>query len=130
MTSEDEQKAIEKDYSRSWDEKEKRYLELSSEEGWEFIIPVCAMIKELRNQGYDRQLGVARYWHMFVLSRSRDRELRDAKAVLVFRFKKDGRMKIQFWDDEQKQIEFEVERVEITPEIEALLSRLLTQPVN
>ena len=130
MADENEQKAIEEEFSLSWDFMEQYFAELSSKEGWDIVKPVCGLISELRRQGYDRQFRAGQSMSLFVLSRSRHHGLRHGKSYIMFGALPESRMKVIFGSVLGTASEFEVERVEITPEIEALLARLLAQPID
>ena len=130
MTSEDEQKAIEEDFSQSWDRREEYYNDLIFNEGWDWLKPALELVKELHKREYDRKLLVAKPWHLFVLARSRLRDLRPEQTSLSFKFKRESGMRIRYYEGGSFITDFEVERVEITPEIEALLARLLAQPID
>lgn len=130
MTSDDEQKAIEEAFVKSWDVREEYYKNLIADGNWDWLKPVLVLVKELRERGYDHKLLVARWWHILVLARSVDRELRSAQSALCFRFRRNGNMKIQYWENPDTKEEFDTEQITLTPEIEALLTRLLAQPID
>jgi len=130
MTDENEQKVIEEEFSQSWGWMEQYFANLSSKEDWDWIKPICGLIGELRRQGYDRQFRAGQSMYLFVLSRSRHHGLRRGMSYIKFEAIRGGHMGITCRTDVDTVTEFEVERVEITPEIEALLTRLLAQPIS
>ncbi len=130
MQTDDEQKAIEATFLWEWERREEFYDDLIREEGWSWLIPVKTFIRELRNQGYDRQFLVTKPYHLFGLARSRVRDVRSEQSWLCFKFRSTGAMRVRYYEIGNLISEFEVERVEITPEVEALLERLLAQPID
>ena len=131
MPTENEQKAIEEVFLWEWDRRKEYYDNLTQDENWGWLVPAKAFVRELRTRGYDRHFIVARPYHLFVLARSHSRELPSGKESLVsFKFRPAGGMRIQYYETGQLISEFEVASVEITPEIEALLERLLAQPID
>ena len=131
MTSEDEQKAIEEDFSQSWDWIQRYFHDLfDPREWWAWLMPIHNLITELRQRGYDRQFRAGQSMYSLVLSRSFKHGLRASQASLVFELLREGGMKIRYDEVGHLVSEFEVDRVEITPEIEALLARLLAQPID
>jgi len=68
--------------------------------------------------------------YIFVLSRSREHGMRLGQASLRFELKAEGGMTVRYGEVGNLATELKVERVEITPEIEALLTRLLAQLID
>jgi hypothetical protein len=130
MADENEQKAIESDFIQSWDWMEQFFVDFSLEEGWDWITSIQGLIAELRSREYDRKFRAGQSLYVFVLSRSRKHGMRLEQPALRFELKREGGMKVQYWEYPDTRTEFEVASVEITPEIEALLARLLAQPID
>ena len=130
MASEDEQKAIEGEFLKSWDKLQFLFEWYTNPSNVEFMKPMLTFIAELRNGGYDRKLRAGSSLYTFVLSRSREWGLRQGQANLNFRINHLGSMEVSYRESDNYASNFEVERVEITPEIEALLTRLLAQPID
>ena len=130
MTSEDEQKAIEEDFSQSWNRVEQFFAMFNGLQNLAFLNSIISLITELRERGYDRKLRAGQAMTNFILSRSREHGLQIGQARLTFRVMRQGGMEIQYCEANDRVSEFEVEQVKITPEIEALLARLLAQPID
>ena len=132
MNSDNEQQAIEKKFLASWDKMEQFYTDLNAYNGWEWLKPIHGLIAELRKRGYDKQLHAR--LSMFALSLSRLRKygiLRPEQGLLTIDlYRKDGGMTVTYFESPKPIIEIEVDRVELTPEVEQLLLRLLNQPID
>jgi hypothetical protein len=130
MQSEDE-KAIEATFVESWYRREEFYDNFIKDDGWNWLAPAKAFVRELRNRGYNRKLLVTKPYHLFILARTRLRDLRSEQTSLIcFKFRSTGAMRVRYYETGNLISEFDVERIEITPEIEALLERLLAQPID
>ena len=127
METDSEQNAIEADFLKSWDWVEEYFKRLVSR--WQALEPIQGLINELRQKGYDRKFRVGQSMYIFVLSRRREHGFPLGQS-LRFELKAEGGMRIRYGEVGNSVTEFEVERVEITPEIEALLTQLLAQPID
>jgi hypothetical protein len=56
--------------------------------------------------------------------------MRPGQECLVIALSPEGGMNVQYWDKSVAPFEINVDRVELTPELEQLLDRLLGQPVD
>ena len=144
MEADNDPKAIEEAFLQSWDAAEQRCRSMSLQTWGKWAEPMLDIIKEFRTRGYDRQLQAGVMLVNFIFWRKNPLSLWDNKGQLTFKLKPEGGMKIHYWEGEMIEIEFghwetssesevvefEVEQVKITPEIEALLARLLAQPID
>ncbi len=124
----DDQNAIEKAFLESWDRIERHFTNYRVH--WNWLASIHSLIAELRKRGYDHQLRAGQAMVTFILSRSREHGLQNGQSHIWFDLNPDGGMKITYIENNQKTNEFEVKRVELTPEIETLLQRLLAQPID
>ena len=97
---------------------------------WKWLKPIQGLIAEMQKRGYDRQLRAGQSLHTLILSRSRDYDLRAGQATVHINLRKEGGMTVSYWEKPDRSIEITTERVEITPEVEQLLARLLAQPID
>ncbi len=95
-----------------------------------WLKPIQGLIAELRQRGYDRRLRAGQSLGRFVLSRSREHGLRPAQATLIIALGMTGEMRVQYWEKSVVSSEINVAHVELTPELEQLLDRLLAQPID
>lgn len=126
MTDENEQKTIESDFIQSWNLTEQIYN--SSEQHIPRVRFILELIKELRERGYDRQLRAGTQLLTFIVSRARFDGLKQGQYWIRFEAKPEGGARITCRTDII--IEFEIAQPKITSEIEALLARLLAQPID
>jgi hypothetical protein len=130
MQSEDEQKAIEAAFVESWDKLQMLFEWYTNAHTVEFTKPTLTFVAELRQRGYDHKFRAGSSLFTFILSRSREWGLRQGQAHLNFTINHLGNMEVSYRESDNFTTNFEVERIEITPEIEALLERLLAQPID
>jgi hypothetical protein len=95
----------------------------------ELIKSIRDLITEMRKRGYDRQFRAGQSLDILVLSRSRNHGLRTGQANLGVMLNLAGGMIVSY-HDQSTDMEINVERVELTPEVEELLARLLAQPID
>jgi len=95
----------------------------------ELIKSIQGLIAEMRKRGYDRQFRAGQSLDILVLSRSREHGLRTGQASLAVILNTKGGMIVSY-QDQSTDIEINVERVELTPEVEELLARLLALPID
>jgi hypothetical protein len=127
---EKDQQAFEEEFFRSWDGLEKFYTGIIAASGWEWLRPIFGLIAELRERGYDRQLRAGQSLTNFVLSRSLNHGLRPEQAALGIEVLLEGSMCLRYRENPDVDIEMDVDRVEITPEVEDFLNRLLAHPID
>lgn len=109
---------------------EKHFIHLSSEPvGWTWLKPILALIAELRARGYDQQFRAGQSMSRFILSRSEEWRVY-LEVFLSMEVQSEGGMIVYFIEPPNPMIEISLERVELTPELEQLLSRLLTHPID
>ena len=130
MSSENDLLTVEEHFSYSWDGTEQFFSRLSSrEEWWNWMNPILGLIAMLRSQGYDRQFRAGQSMYFFLLSRSRHHHLRPEQAFLVFELKPEGGMEVRYYENNDVS-KFTCEQVAITPQVEAVLQKLLLQPID
>ena len=128
---EQDQRPIEQQFVESWDEIESFYNDIAFRDGWSELKPIFGLISELRSRGYDRQLRAGQSLVTFILSRSKAHGLRDDQAFLHIHLSVEGHsMIVTYVDPPNPPIEAKFDRVELVPELEQLLQRLLTHPIN
>lgn len=119
---------IELEFLASWDWIEHFYTP-DDFESYPWLKPISDVIAELRRRGYDRKLRPGHSLEMLILSRSCEHGLRKDQATISFLLRDYGGMWVRYWDNGLK-TELNLEHVEITPEVDALLQRLLEKPIN
>jgi hypothetical protein len=131
LASENDQTAIEHEFSESWDHIEKFYAhQINWFHNAQWLKPIFGLIAELRKRGYDKKLRAGQGMMRFQLSRSREHGLRLGQPMLGFAIQPDKGMEVVYYESPHPAIEFKAETVEITPEIEDLLTRLLSHPID
>jgi hypothetical protein len=125
---ENDNQTIEEEFSRSWDRIEEFFTHLSNEWGW--LIPILGLIAQMRERGYDRQFRAGQSMEIFVLSRALNHGLRPEQAAFRIELQMDDRMHLRYLEHPDVHIEMDVDRVEITPEVEEFLTRLLAHPID
>lgn len=125
--SPDELNAIETDFVASWDNVE-RFFKIQSVREWLKNAP--SLITELRARGYDREFRAGTILWIFVISRARKHGLRDDQPHLDIGWDGAGGMVVTYYEAPNTEIRFTVDRIEVTPELENLLQRLLAHPID
>ena len=130
MVFDDDDRPIEKKFTDSWDWIEQFYGDELKHGGlWAKSMP--DLINELRLRGYDKVFRAGQSLYFFVLSRSQKWGLRDEQARLRIDVHREGGMTIGYYSLlELEEFEVNFDRVELTPEFEQLLSKLLAHPIN
>lgn len=124
----DQQAVIEQEFVASWDKIEtlyRRYVD----NGRSRFKPLCALITELREKGYDKRFRAGTQLSCFVLSRSREWGLRKDQASVGICANSDGSMVLQYSKDTNAS-EIEIERIALTEELQELLDKLLQAPID
>jgi hypothetical protein len=148
MTRNDEQTAIEQAFIVSWDFVEEHFShrkwiaemkeqkhhsedEISSfQKREQQFKPMLNLIAELRRRGYDCILRAGQQLTTLVLSRAKVHGLGGRQGRLdIYMTSKKG-MDVRYYEYPDTHIQFEQDRVELTPELEALLERLAAQPID
>ncbi len=104
--------------------------ELWSSNDRDWLRPIQGLIAEMRRRGYDRKLRAGSSLSSLVLSRSREHLGQPGRECLVITLSPEGGMNVQYWDKSAVSFEIHVDRVDLTPELEQLLDRLLRQPID
>lgn len=129
MESENDQAMIEREFSESWDLTEEIYSSVHWI-SWKPSVPLLNLITQLREQGYDKTLRAGKSLSRFILSRSRYDGLRRNQARLGFDLHSNGTMNLLYFEPPDKEIQITVESLTLTPEVEDLLARLLSHPID
>ena len=130
MASEDEQREIEQAFIASWDDVEHFYAAWMQNLRYEWMQSMLDLIAELRARGYDRQFRAGQQLNALMLSRSREHGLRAGQAWFKIETTPHHGTFVWYAEPPNVRIEFEIEHVEITPEVEDLLNRLLAHPID
>lgn len=128
MAVEDEQAEIEQAFIASWDGIERFNRNSVTHLQGEWVTPLLSLIAELRKRGYDRQFHAGQQMSSFFLSRSRLHGLRRGQPRIVFNLDDAGGMMVS--EVGEMNVQLNLEHVEITPEVEEMLKRLVAQPIN
>ena len=129
MTPENELNPIEKEFAASWGGMEQFYRGFDSPY-WEFLKPIFDLISTMRKQGYDRRFRAGQSLWIFILSRSRQHGLRPDQHCIRIILHSQGGMTVEYCDGLNRNTNLDADHVELTQELEALLQRLLAQPIN
>jgi hypothetical protein len=131
LSAENDQLTIAEKFSKSWDEMVEFFTHLSAERyqyKYAWLKPLLGLIAELRARGYDRQFRAGQSMYRFVLSRSPEWSLY-LDVYLSMEVQSEGGMIVCFIQRNNPMIEIKLERVELAPELEDLLARLLVYPI-
>jgi hypothetical protein len=129
MTPDTDPDLIQTEFSASWDRMEQFFAWHSALSGGEWLKPMLNLIATLRQQGYDRQFRAGQSLDAFVLSRSKEHGLRSEQPRVAVVLNPEGGMTVAYQDGSGLH-EITVDQVELTPEVEALLQRLLAHPID
>jgi hypothetical protein len=122
LESENGQATIEREFSESWDWIEKFYVQqINWYRDAQVLKPIFNLIAELRKRGYDKKLRAGQGVWRFQLSRSHEHGLRLGQPMLGFDIQPDKGMNVVY---------YESPHTAITPEVEDLLARLLSHPID
>jgi hypothetical protein len=130
LASENDQSSIEQKFSESWDEIEQFYTTFFDLPDWQYLKPIAGLISDLRSRGYDKQFRAGQALTWFVLSRSQEWGLRSEQPFLRIDLHWEGGMTVLYYAPPNPIIEVNLEAVELTPEWEHLLLRLLSHPID
>ena len=129
MASDNDQDVIQEEFLKSWEHLEMFYGVYFSSEYKTVKKKLLFFIDEMRQRGYDKNLRAGIQLFDFILSRARIHGLREGQASLRFAPHEDERITIQY-DGSDGSSTLEVDQAEFTPELEALLQRLLAHPID
>jgi hypothetical protein len=125
-----DQQTTEEKFLQSWDAIEKFYARIIASSGWAWLTPIFSLIAKLRERGYDRQFRAGQSLTMFSLSRSLNHGLRNEQPAFGIEILPDGTMHLWYHEPPNENIEMDVDQVEITPEVEEFLARLVAHPID
>ncbi|MEO8397141.1 MAG: hypothetical protein ABI700_29370 [Chloroflexota bacterium] len=133
--ADDELSEIERDFSTSWDYMEQFYAIKIAEVGSyayqaEWLKPMFGLIAKLRERGYDHQFRAGQQLLALMLSRSRQHGLRQDQPSFSIEPNPNGGATVWYHEPPDVWIQFQIEHIEITPELDALLKRLLAHPID
>jgi hypothetical protein len=109
---------------------EQFFSRISSPEDRDWLKPILNLIAELRTRGYDRQFRAGQSLHIFRVSRSLMHGLSDDQPWLHFELRSEGGMELWYCEPPHPDTIINVDRVEITPEVEDFIARLLAHPID
>ena len=125
MFLDDERKAVELDFLRSWERMEIFF----SGEDMPWLNRMLPLVRAFRAQGYDRKLRAGQSMITLIVSRSREHGLRIDQPSVAFNLAGQGGISAHLRGEHVSRL-VTVDRVEITPEIEELLIPLLAYPID
>jgi hypothetical protein len=97
--------------------------------GGEWLKPMLHLIASLRQQGYDRQFRAGQSMDALVLSRSREHGLRSEQPRVGVVLNPQGGMTVTYYGGSDSH-ENNIDRVELSLEVESLLQQLLAYPIG
>jgi hypothetical protein len=121
--------AIEAEFVASWEKMEHYYLRHDTPTtNW---IPALRLFFESREGGYDRDLRALHSHNRLILTRSGDNVFvwQIAKPYIIFDWDLDSRLFITYYDQDKGDETLYIEKEILTPDIEALLVRLIAEPI-
>jgi hypothetical protein len=130
VASENDQPSIEQLFSESWDEVEPFYGRFLAGPDWQYLTPILGLISDLRSRGYDQRFRAGQSMVRFVLSRSKEWGLRQEQAFLSFDLNLEGGLAVAYYEPPETFIELKFDHTELNPQVEQLLLRLLTRPID
>ena len=112
----------------SWDEVAPFF---TSSRAFPWVKPVGVLVGELRSRGYDRLFRAGTATWFFVMSRSKVHGLRPGQHSLSIR-SMPHHQKVWFVYEDSGTLDesVELDRPEMTPDVERLLARLASQPID
>ena len=119
----EEGRAVEGDFITSWDGIEQFYNSLDHPAR----PAILEFVQDLRDADYDHTLRAGQSLWMLVLSRSRRHGLRPNQPRVGFDFRPDG-MQVDAWIGRHERLV--VPQIRFTPGIDAVLKKLVEQPVD
>lgn len=117
---------VEGEFIKSWDGMEEFYEDTRCPFSAEVKHFMCAM----RDKGYDRTLRAGQSLWSLILSRSRRHGMRGDQPSVVFQFHENGMIVVDRLENHRKGAKSQSLQIALTPEIEALLERLESKPVD
>ncbi len=118
---------VEGEFLVSWDRIEQFYAGFPDHPRYPPARPIIDLIGTMRRAGYDRLLRAGTSLFDLVLSRSRRHGLRPDQPNVVFNFHKDGMDLYRHIDGEER---FALPRIELSPQVEAVLERLTARAID
>jgi hypothetical protein len=132
--SEDNSIAIESEFSSSWDQVERFYHFLFVDPRWggEWAASMLSLIAELRKRKYDRKLRAGNSRAVLILSRSRKHGLRSSHQFMEFGRDISGStgMSVIYHKASEVMIRIDLNKVELTSQVEDLLNQLVERPID
>lgn len=118
-----------RDFVWSWNIFEDWFKELSEMRGWDYIVPLLFLMREIRDKGYDSKLRAGQSMHALVLSRSRHHHMSAICPCIRILVQNDGSMKVSSFiiDDEN---DYHYDKIELNNELIYLLDKLVSQPIH
>jgi hypothetical protein len=142
-------------FKTSWDEIERFYdYFIVSHPGYEWLLPIKGLIRDIRARGYDQHLRAGQALHSLVLSRSREHGLRFDQPRLSIWPLEDGQMEVHYasplfkrsnvarmgikayeettayWDVVDRKACITLDSMKLCPELQQLLDRLLAHEID
>jgi hypothetical protein len=130
LASDNDPSATENEFVASWDNAASWFAALSTVTRGEHLKPLLNLITLMRKRGYDHQLRAGSTLGTFILSRSRQHGLRSEQPRLEFHVAQHGGMTVTYREYPDINVQVDVKRVELTAEVEELLARLPTHPID
>ena len=124
----DDNQQIEQDFKASWDSIDQFFTRLVEHYHWEGHRPIFKILAAMRELGYDRQLRAGQSMSTFVVTRARFHHYRAHHGRIRLDVLSDGLNAVYYKDGEK--IEVTTDSFDYTDEIDALLQRLLQEPIT
>jgi hypothetical protein len=122
--------AIETEFIKSWDEIERYFEDLTSNEGWKYVKPVLQIINQLRELGYDKVFRAGNSVWVLSLSRSILHGLRDEQHHIGIMATNQNTFDVHYVAGENVVEQFEASDILNDKEFFRLLDELARQPIN
>ena len=125
--------AVENAFLASWERAEAYYEWWAEKRHHEWLAPMVGFVRQLRGRGYDRIFRHGHALYFLVLSRSLEHGLRPTQPFIDFWPREDGGMTVHCQLREAGgvlQRSLELRDVALTPELDQLLDRLATEPID
>lgn len=125
----DESQQIEQDFQDSWDKMDEFFHRLVETYHWEGHRPIFNILAEMRQRGYDKQLRAGQSMSTFVLTRARNHHYRAHHGRIRLDVKSTG-LQVNYYKKDEEKIEIVTDSFDYTDEIDALIQRLLQEPIT
>jgi hypothetical protein len=123
----EEGRPVEGEFLTSWDAMDRFFARFLHDPGFPQARLVLDLIASIRRAGYDRVLRAGQSMYDLGVSRSRRHGLRDDQPRIFFEFREEG---LEVHCDIDGRERFSLPRIELSPEVEAVLTRLAAREID